>query len=168
VLELLQPEYRELAAEYVELVKEHFGDRLVSLCFFGSVVRGEASPDSDIDALVVADGLPRDFGSRIRHTNKIHESLKKRSTHKRLRSEGRSAQISDIYLTQEEARSHPPILLDVADHGLVVYDRAGFLAEVLREIREKLKMLGARKVFAKKGYYWVLKPDAMPNEVIEI
>jgi hypothetical protein len=29
-------------------------------------------------------------------------------------------------------------------------------------------MLGARKVLAKKGYYRVLKPDAMPNEVIDI
>jgi len=29
-------------------------------------------------------------------------------------------------------------------------------------------VLGARKALAKKGYYWVLKPDAMPNEVIEI
>jgi len=165
---LLQLEYRDLAAEYVELVKAHFGDRLVSLCFFGSVARGEASPDSDIDALVIADGLPRDFGSRIRDTNRIHESLKKRPAYKRLRSEGRSGLISDIYLTQDEARSHPPILLDVADHGLIVYDRSRFLAEVLREIREKLKMLGARKVLAKKGYYWILKPDAMPNEVIEI
>jgi len=165
---LLQLEYRHLAAEYVELVKAHFGDRLVSLCFFGSVARGEASPESDMDALVIADGLPRDFGSRIRDTNSIHESLKKRPAYKRLRSEGRSALISDIYLTQDEARSHPPILLDIADHGLIVYDRSQFLAEVLREIREKLKMLGARKVLAKKGYYWVLKPDAMPNEVIEI
>lgn len=165
---MLQVEYRDLAAEYAELVKAHFGDRLVSLCFFGSVVRGEASPDSDIDALIVADGLPRDYGSRIRDTNRIHESLKKRPAYRRLRSEGRSALISDIYLNQDEARSHPPILLDVADHGVIVYDRVEFLAEVLREIREKLKMLGARKVLAKKGYYWILKPDAMPTEVIEI
>ena len=165
---MIQPQYRDLAAEYVELVKAHFGDRLVSLCFFGSVVRGEASPDSDIDALVVADGLPRDFGSRIRETNSMHESLKKRPTYKRLRSERRSAQISDIYLTRDEALSHPPILLDIADHGLIVYDRDEFLAEVLRDVREKLKILGARKVLAKKGYYWVLKPDATPNEVIEI
>lgn len=94
---LLQPEYRDLAAEYAELVKAHFGDRLVSLCFFGSVVRGEASPESDLDALVIADGLPRDLGSRIRDTNGIHGSLKKRPAYKKLRSEGRSALISDIY-----------------------------------------------------------------------
>jgi hypothetical protein len=49
-----------------------------------------------------------------------------------------------------------------------MYDRAEFLANVLGEIREKLKTLGGRKVRAKKGYYWVLKPDAKPTEVIEI
>jgi predicted nucleotidyltransferase len=165
---LLQPEYRDLAAEYAELVKAHFGDRLVSLCFFGSVVRGEASPESDLDALVIVDGLPRDLGSRIRDTNGIHSSLKKHAAYRRLRSGGRSALISDIYLTRDEARSHPPILLDIADHGVVMYDRADFIADVLGEMREKLKALGARKVRAKKGYYWVLKPDAKPTEVIEV
>lgn len=165
---MLQPEYRDLAAEYAELVKAHFGDRLVSLCFFGSVVRGEASPETDLYALVIADGLPRDLGLRIRDTNGIHSSLKKQPAYRRLRSERRSALISDIYLTRDEALSHPPILLDIADHGVLMYDRAEFLANVLGEIREKLKTLGGRKVRAKKGYYWVLKPDAKPTEVIEI
>jgi hypothetical protein len=73
-----------------------------------------------------------------------------------------------MYLTPEEARSHPPILLDLADHGAIVYDRDGFLAGVLEDIRKKLKQLGARKVAAKKGYYWVLKPGAKPTEDVEV
>jgi hypothetical protein len=85
-----------------------------------------------------------------------------------VRSGGRSAFISDVYLTPEEAQSHPPILLDVADHGVIAYDRDGFLAGVLEDIRKRLKQLGARKVTAKKGYYWVLKPNAKPTEVVEI
>ena len=88
--------------------------------------------------------------------------------YRRLRSEGRSAFISDVYLTPEEAESHPPILLDVADHGVIAYDREAFLAGVLEDIRERLKQLGARRVRARKGYYWVLKPDAKPTEVVEI
>lgn len=33
---MLQTEYRDLAAEYVELVKAHFGDRLVSFIVFSA------------------------------------------------------------------------------------------------------------------------------------
>ena len=61
----LQEEYRTLANEYVRATSEFFGDRLVSICFFGSVARGEAKADSDIDVLVVATELPRDVGLRI-------------------------------------------------------------------------------------------------------
>jgi hypothetical protein len=65
-------------------------------------------------------------------------------------------------------RAHPPILLDIADHGVIAYDREGFLAGVLEEIRQRLMRLGARKVTSTKGYYWILKPDAKPTEVIEV
>jgi hypothetical protein len=48
----------------------------------------------------------------------------------------------------------------------LIYDD-GFLAGVLEDIRKRLKQLGARKVTAKKGYYWVLT-NAKPTEVVEI
>lgn len=76
--------------------------------------------------------------------------------------------ISDIFLTSAEASSHPPILLDIADHGEVLYDREGFLEGELRKIRKRLRELGAQKVTTKQGYYWILKPDAKPTEVVEI
>jgi hypothetical protein len=165
---MLQAEYRDLAAEYAQRIKAHFGDRLVSICFFGSAARGEASPESDIDVLIIAEDLPKDYGLRIRETNRIHESLRKGQAYRRLRSADASAFISDVYLTPEEARSHPPILLDIADHGVVSYDREGFLAGVLEDIRERLRQLGGRRVRTRKGYYWVLKPDAKPTEVVEV
>ena len=165
---MLQTEYRDLCEEYLEAVKAHFGDRLISVCFFGSVARGEATPESDVDALIVARDLPRDIGLRVRETNRIHESVRRHETYRRLRLQGRSAFISDVYLTPEEAQSHPPILLDITDHGVIVYDNGGFLAAVLEDIRERLRELGARKVLTRKGYYWILKPHAKPTEVVEV
>ena len=72
---MLQAEYRDLAAEYAQRIKAHFGDRLVSICFFGSAARGEASPESDIDVLIIAEDLPIDYGLRIRETYRLLESL---------------------------------------------------------------------------------------------
>ena len=38
---------------FVERVKEHEGDNLSKIILFGSVARGEANKDSDIDVLVI-------------------------------------------------------------------------------------------------------------------
>jgi predicted nucleotidyltransferase len=59
---------------------------LVSICFFGSVARGEASPNSDVDVLAIAERLPKDYGLRVRETNGIHESLRKGRAYRRRRS----------------------------------------------------------------------------------
>lgn len=40
------------------------GDALVSVVLFGSVARGEAREESDIDVLVIADGFPRSLRER--------------------------------------------------------------------------------------------------------
>ncbi len=165
---MLQAEYRELAETYTDAVKAHFAERLLSICFFGSVARGEATPESDLDALVVAKGLPRDLGMRVRETNPLHEAIRKTEAYRVLRSKARSTLISDLYMTPEEIQSHPPILLDIVDHGIIIHDTNGFLAGVLEQIRDRLREFGGRKVRTKTGYYWILKPDAKPMEVVEI
>ncbi len=161
-------EYRGLLEDYVSYLLNHFGDRLRSVCLFGSVARGEATPESDIDVLVVAEGLPQDLGSRFRETNWIHMKLKKTESYRSLRARGRNCLISDIPLTPEEVDKHPPILLDMVDDGIILYDRDDFLKNVLRRLSERLKELGAKKVKTEKGHYWILKPDAKPSEVVEI
>ena len=164
----LQQEYRTLADEYVRAASEFFGKRLISICFFGSVARGEASADSDIDVLVVATDLPEDVGLRFRETAGIHETLKRSSEYRKLRQQGRSAFISDLFLSPDETRRHPPILLDLTDDAFIAYDRNSFLNGVLDDMKQRLRDLGARKIKARKGHYWILKPNARPDEVIEI
>ena len=147
----MQREYQALGDEYVRATIEFFAGRLVSICFFGSVARGEATSESDIDVLVVAGELPRDVGLRVRETAAIHEALRRSSEYRKLREQGRSAFISDIYLSPDEARAHPPILLDLTDDALIVYDRNDFLKGVLQDIKYRLSDLGVRKIKARKG-----------------
>ena len=161
-------EYRELIKEYCSAVRKHFGERLVSICVFGSVARGEATAESDTDILVVAGGLPLDVGLRTQKTNYIHTDLKKTSSYRSLRKLGKCGLISDIFLAPEEVKKHPPILLDIIEDGVLFYDKDEFLVNILESLKEKLKRLGAKKVVTKKGYYWILKPDIKPAEVVEI
>ncbi|MDI6885916.1 MAG: nucleotidyltransferase domain-containing protein [archaeon] len=164
----MQKEYVGLIEEYCSLIKNHFRDRLISICLFGSVARGEAKPGSDIDILVVADDLPIDIGLRIKETNYVHENLKKSEAYISLCKSGVSGLVSDIFFTPEEIERHPPILLDMVEDGIIWYDKEDFLRKVLLSIKENLKKLEAKKVTTEKGYYWVLKPDIKPGEIVRI
>lgn len=164
----MQKEYIKLIEEYCSGIKNHFGSRLISICLFGSVARGEAKPDSDIDILIVAESLSKDIGIRIKETNHIHEDLKKSEAYLTLRRSNVSGLISDIFFTSEEIERHPPILLDIIDDGIMIYDKNSFLSNELKIMNERLNAYKARKVKTEKGHFWILKPNVMSGEVVEI
>lgn len=161
-------EVEPLLSRYLKLLRGALGERLVSVAVFGSVARGEARPDSDVDVLIVAEGLPEDAGSRMEEVSEVRWRLKHTREYAEARRRGVPRRISEILLTPEEVRKHPPILLDMTEDAVILYDRGGFLSRELEALRRKLKALGARRVRGEGGWYWVLKPDAKFGEVIEI
>lgn len=159
---------RDLINLYVEVLRERYHDRLVSVALFGSIVRGEAVRESDIDILVVVEGLPPDVGARFRELTEPKFGLRKTRVYQKLYREGKPTSISEVILTPEEVAKHPPILLDIVVDGIILYQRDGFLEEELERIKKRLSELGSRRVRGKHGWYWVLKPDAKFGEAIEI
>ena len=49
----IQEKYQEAVEEFVRRVKGKYKDKIDSIILFGSVARGEAKEDSDVDILVV-------------------------------------------------------------------------------------------------------------------
>ena len=67
-----------------------------------------------------------------------------------------------------DLRQTPPLLLDVSQEAIILMDDGFFVAK-LDEVRKRLEELGSKRVWTKRGtWYWVLKPDLKPGEVIEI
>jgi hypothetical protein len=56
--------YREVSRKVKEIVQESWGDSRVYV--FGSVIEGRITAGSDIDILVVADGVTRDDANRMK------------------------------------------------------------------------------------------------------
>ena len=63
---MIQEPFRVALAAAVEAWATLPDYPLVSAVLFGSVARGTARPDSDVDLLLVAHGLPRSFRDRRR------------------------------------------------------------------------------------------------------
>lgn len=163
--------YREEFYNLIEQLKgltiDYYSERLITLAIFGSVARDTFRPDSDIDILIIAEGLPKGRLKRVAEFEKnIEPPLKE--TLKRLLRQGIYPRPSPLFKTPEEVLQGSPIFLDMTDDVKILYDRDNFFKNYLQGLKEKLKRLGARKVYFKGGYYWELKPDYKYGEIIEL
>ncbi|AIG98380.1 putative nucleotidyltransferase [Archaeoglobus fulgidus DSM 8774] len=60
------PENKRMALEsFVKTLKEKYGDKIHKIILFGSTARGEAEEESDIDVLIIADGVTQKEVSKI-------------------------------------------------------------------------------------------------------
>ncbi len=60
------------------------------------------------------------------------------------------------------------MFLDMVEDARLVVDRAGFFAAILERLRRRMRELGSRRIWQGTRWYWVLKPDRRPGEVIEL
>ena len=142
------------------LCKEHYGERLISLAVFGSVGRGTARPDSDIDLLLVIRDLPNGRIARVKEFAAIETTLD-------MNMQGR-IELSPVFKTPEEIANGSPLFLDMVEDVRMLFDRDDFFKSVLKDLKERLQKLGARRIWQGNVWYWDLKPDYIQGDVFEI
>ena len=158
--------YSVVLKALVEKLFERFRDDLISVVVFGSVARGEARKESDLDLLLVIRNLPR---SRFRRQDlfmEVEEELEELL--RRLEEEGYMVDFSPILKTPEEAMRISPLYLDMVYDAIILFDRDEFFKKVLDRLRKRLEELGARRIRLGKLWYWVLKEKYRFGEVIDI
>jgi predicted nucleotidyltransferase len=140
------------------LCKEHYGERLISLAVFGSVGRGTARPDSDIDFLLVVRDLPIGRMARVREFSAVETMLDIKG----------HLELSPVFKTPEEIADGSPLLLDMVEDARVLFDRDDFFKRAMENLKQRLQRLNARRVWQGNAWYWDLKPDYKQGEVFEI
>jgi len=160
----MQQPYEEVLNELMKGLRKHFD--LVSVVVYGSVARGEARKDSDVDILVVADNLPDDRYLRFRIFEEAEREVE--GILRKLRKEGYDVFISPIIKSREEASRITPLYLDMVEDAIILYDKDGFFSGVLERLRRRLMELKARRVRIGRMWYWRLKEDYRFGEVIDI
>jgi len=163
---MLKERFKELEDKLLAEVKSFYGDRLVSFVVFGSVARETYRFDSDIDVLIIAEGLPKGRMKRVAQFLTIEDRIE--SFLKSLQKEGINTCISTVFKTPEEAEMGSPLFLDMVEDASILFDRDGFFSKRLVRLRNRLRELGSKRVWRGNAWYWVLKPDYKPGEVIEL
>jgi uncharacterized protein len=162
VLETIQEPFRSaLEAATAEWWKD-MGGSLRSVILFGSVARGQARPNSDVDLLVVAEGFPLSLRDRRRP---LLESWQRIRTDRGLPP----VEWNLVTKSPEEAIVHSPLYLDLVEDAVFILDQGDLIGHVLSDMRERMAKLGSRRVYLADGtWYWDLKPDFRFGEVVEI
>ena len=163
---MLKERFKEVENRLLSEIKQFYADRLISVALFGSVARETQGFDSDIDVLIIAKGLPRGRIRRIREfesvENKVEPFLKS------LKKERINTYISAIIKSPEEAEKGSPLFLDMVEDLKILFDRDNFFLGLIAGLRERLKALGAKRVWKGSAWYWILKPDIKAGEVFEL
>lgn len=162
--------YKGILERFLELLEKTLGDSLVSLVLYGSVARGDAKADSDIDLLLILRDPPDNYHRRLDQVLGVQYDLEREEVYQRVRETLEIGPfLSHIILSKEEADENRYIYLDMVEDAKILYDWDNFFAQRLKVIRERLKELHSKRVWLEDGtWYWDLKPDLKPGEVFTL
>jgi len=124
---LLLQAYEQFLPEILEAVNKVYDEKLVTLAVFGSVGRSTPRPDSDIDMLIVAEGLPHGRMKRVVEFERVEEILT--TPMKRLESLGIYTFLSPVIKRKEEVLAGSLLFLDMLDDARILYDKNKFFGQ---------------------------------------
>ncbi|MFQ6071003.1 MAG: nucleotidyltransferase domain-containing protein [Candidatus Aminicenantales bacterium] len=163
---LPHPDYKPIIDKTIDFIKQHFKKDVLACALFGSVARGTATPHSDIDLFIVHRKSPKDM---VREFSHVVKRLRQTEEYRSRIAQGFIPEPYPVFVDKEKLKKHPWILLDILDHGIILFDRSDILKRELKRLRKRLRELGAYKVvLPDKSWYWVLKPDWKPGEIIQL
>lgn len=164
----MQKEYQNLLKDFVQIVRERFKNELISIVLFGSVARGNAKKESDIDLCIVIKNLPKSRFQRNKLLSGSLADLREMPSYKELRIKGYYPDISPVLYTPEEIQDTKPIFLDMVEDGEILLDNGTF-RDKLDDIKRRMAELHSRKIVCEDGtWYWELKPGMKLGEVITL
>jgi len=101
-----------IVSEIMRSLHELYGDRLAYITLYGSHARNEATPDSDIDILVVLQGNVKPC-TEITNTGEIISQLSLQF----------DTVLSCLFISKTEYLNHTsPLLLNIRREGIQLYD----------------------------------------------
>ncbi|MEM4311411.1 MAG: nucleotidyltransferase domain-containing protein [Nitrososphaerales archaeon] len=140
---------------------EELGPKLRSIVLFGSLARGKAKPESDIDLLVVADSLPERYSERVKIISKVKNFWQLDHLILKLwKEKGIYTNLDILLITKEEAGMIHPFYLDMVDEGILILDKDEIMAKKIKEVKDRLREIGAIKIVEPEGsWYWILPKE---------
>jgi predicted nucleotidyltransferase len=154
----LHDRFQELSDKLAHTAVAVFGTRLKAVAIFGSVGRGTPRFDSDCDALVVLTDIPAKRFERAALADQLERALS--PTLESLHADGIATSLSLVIKSPDELLRGFPLLLDMVDDAKILYDPDNLLKDRLADLRQRLELKGARRIWRANAWHWDLKDGA--------
>ena len=155
-------DFEQILNKFKRKLLARYKDNIISLVLFGSVARGTAGKESDIDVLIILKDAPDSYYERLKPVVEIELEMRKDVI-------GIPPIFSSMILSLDEAKQNRNIFLDMIDHSIILYDTNDFFKNRLSELKIRLTQLGSKKVILDDStWYWNLKPDIVTGEALEL
>lgn len=162
-------DYKEMLEVFRELILKRFRENLISLVLYGSIARGNAKPESDIDLLIIIDRKREKYLESLNEILDVERKLKGMYFYDNLKEKKITPYFSFVILLKEEALENKYIYLDMIEEAIILFDKEGFFEKKLQELKRRLVELGSMKIVKADGsWYWDLKPDLKFGEEFEL
>lgn len=148
----------KILRKFANFLKETFDDNFISMALFGSVARGNWYKGSDMDVLIIIDGLASRPMKKYELLAPLLNKLRALNDYKQLYEMGIFG-INPVIYSSEGVNKLPRFLFDFTKDALIIYDCDNFLKNILAKLKEKIKTDGAiRKKLPNGEHYWILSP----------
>ena len=134
-------------------IKNHFGSELVSIVLFGSQARGTADEHSDIDLVVIAEGVPSDWRQQRDIVNKIIMSPELINLPVSIILKSPDVVIASLDTVQ-------PLLFGILKSYRVLYDPENFFETQAQIYRERMREWDVQEIDDHVWRVGVISEDA--------
>ncbi len=130
----------KIISELLVALKQKFNSDLLSIVLFGSIVKGNFTSTSDIDALVVCEAPIKDWRARDKMTLALTEDI-----------ELKYATPLHLSLVSKDEISHAiesvsPLMLEIYDANEIIYDKNNFFRQLLKDFEKNIHRWHAKKI----------------------
>ena len=160
-----QQRYHTLLVETVMQLKRTPRLGLKGAWLFGSAARGDAGANSDLDVVVYADGLR---GNRVEMVRLLYSSLEIERERQFLYANGVVTDVSFIPFRTEDLGRFYPLMLDVVNEGIILFDEGGLLERARERMKRLEHVLGMSRVRAGDVWLWTVPPETRIGEPLEV
>ena len=139
------PTYKPLLDCFVASVQETFDSAVLSVVLYGSVARGNATTESDVDLLLVLEKAPPVFRERIQLLLPILRHLRHQACWEALVAQRIFPSPNVVILSREEADQNLPLYLDMIEEARILLGSRAFFSPALRQVTGQAAAIGCPK-----------------------
>ena len=150
--------FRDYIYNFLNMLKDNFKEKLLSLILFGSVARGKWTNESDIDLLLILANDSMEYRQLNKKLTIITFDFYENNDLRDEKGNSIYGSIQIIPLILKDLSIFRTLYYDIAMDGIIIFDRKEISLKFIENIKQRIKKKGLKRVYiSDNDFYWKRK-----------